>query len=103
MNLGKGIEVLVRDWIDLHEQGGSKLSVEAVIKKLGVENIAGTKAPANPLQITAALQRQLLQIPGALDAAENFMAQFSTPGDLLDEMDLDSFVCDLKAMEEDDF
>lgn len=100
MNLGKGIEVLVRDWIDLHEQGGSKLSVEAVIKKLGIENIAATKAPATPLQITEALQRQLLRIPGALDATEKFMAQFSTPEDLLDEMALDSFVCDLETLEE---
>ena len=35
MNLEKGIEVLVRDWIDLHEQGETKLSVEAMITKLG--------------------------------------------------------------------
>lgn len=101
MNLDQGIEVLVRDWIDLHEQGGSKLSVEGVIKKLGVENIAATKAPANALQITTTLQHQLRQIPGAMDAAEKFMAQFSTPEELLDEIDFDSFVCDLNALAED--
>jgi hypothetical protein len=102
MNLGKGIEVLVRDWIDLHEQGGSKLSVEAVVKKLGVEKTSAMKTPANPLQIVELVLRRLLQIPGALDIAEKFMAQFSTPGELLDEMDLDSFVCELDVTEVDD-
>ncbi|MHC1697171.1 MAG: hypothetical protein AB9919_03715 [Geobacteraceae bacterium] len=101
MKLGIGIELLVRDWIDLHEQGGSKLSVEAVVNKLGVEKIAKLKTPANPVQIAELLQRRLRQIPGALDIAEKFMAQFSTPEDLLDEMDLESFVYDLQAMEAD--
>jgi hypothetical protein len=102
MNLGKGIEVLVRDWIDLHEQGGTKLSVEAVIVKLGIDKATATKAHTNPLQVVELLQRRLCQIPGALDIAEKFMAQFPTPEDLLDEMDLDSFVCDLDVMEAND-
>ena len=102
MNLGKGIEVLVRDWIDLHEQGGTKLSVEAVTIKLGVDKASAMKVHTNPLQAAELLQRRLSQIPGALDIAEKFMAQFSTPGDLLDEMDLDSFVCDLDVMEAND-
>jgi hypothetical protein len=100
MNLGKGMEVLVRDWIDLHEQGGTKLSVEAVVKKLGVVIPTEIKSSANPAQIVDVLRRRLLQIPGAMDVAERFMAQFSTPDELLEEMDLDSFVCDLNAMEE---
>jgi len=102
MNLGKGIEVLVRDWIDLHEQGGTKLSVEAVIIKLGVDKASAMKVHTNPLLAAELLQRRLREIPGALDIAEKFMAQFSTPGDLLDEMDLDSFVCDLDVMEAND-
>ena len=102
MNLGKGIEVLVKDWIDLHEQGGTKLSVEAVIIKLGVDKSSAMKAHTNTLQIVELLQRRIRQIPGALDIVEKFMAQFSTPEDLLDEMDLDSFVCDLDVMEAND-
>ncbi|RQW83918.1 MAG: hypothetical protein EHM79_14980 [Geobacter sp.] len=102
MNLGKGIEILVRDWIDLHEQGGTKLSVEAVITKLGVDKASAMMVHTNPLQAAEVLQRRLRQIPGALDIAEKFMAQFSTPEDLLDEMDLDSFVCDLDVMETND-
>lgn len=102
MNLGKGIEVLVRDWIDLHEQGGTKLSVEAVIIKLGVDKASAMKVHTNPLQAAEVLQSRLCQIPGALEIAEKFMAQFSTPEELLDEMDLDSFVCDLDVMEAND-
>jgi hypothetical protein len=102
MNLGKGIEVLVRDWIDLHEQGGTKLSVEAVIVKLGEDKSSVMKAHTNTLQIVELLQRRIRQIPGALDIVEKFMAQFSTPEDLLDEMDLDSFICDLDVMEAND-
>jgi hypothetical protein len=102
MDLEKGLEVLVKDWIDLHEQGGSKLSVEAVVAKLLLEKTSVIKTHTNPSQIVELLQKRLRQIPGALDIAEKFMAQFSTPGDLLDEMDLDSFVCDLDVMAMDD-
>ncbi|MGA7828746.1 MAG: hypothetical protein WCA04_13855 [Geobacteraceae bacterium] len=99
MNLAEGLEVLVRDWIDLHQQGGSKLSLEAVIKKLGV---VIPKSSASSAHIVELLMRRILQIPGALEIAENYLAQFSTPADLLDEMDLDSFACDLEAMEADE-
>jgi hypothetical protein len=102
MDLEKGMEVLVRDWIDLHEQGGAKLSVEAVVAKLRIEKTSVMKTHTDPSQIVELLQKRLRQIPGALDSAEKFMAQFSTPGDLLDEMDLDSFVCDLDIMDVDD-
>ena len=99
MNLAEGLEVLVRDWIDLHQQGGSKLSLEAVTKKLGV---VIPKSSASSAHIVELLMRRILQIPGALEIAENYLAQFSTPADLLDEMDLDSFACDLEAMEADE-
>jgi len=102
MNLEKGMEVLVRDWIDLHEQGGSKLSVQEVVKKLGVEKASAMKTHTNPSQIVDVILRRLLQIPGALEMSEKFMAQFPTAEDLLEEMDLDSFVCDLDVTEEDD-
>lgn len=102
MNLEKGIDVLVRDWIDLHAQGGSKLVVEEVIKKLGVEKTSAMKTHTNPSQIVDMILRRLPQIPGALETSEKYMAQFSTADDLLEEMDLDSFVCDLDVTEEDD-
>lgn len=102
MNIGKGIEVLVRDWVDLHEQGGTELSVEAVIMKLGVDKPSAMKAHMNTVQVVELLQKRIRQIPDALDIVEKFMAQFSTPEDLLDEMDLDSFVCDLDGMEAND-
>ncbi|MDD2337479.1 MAG: hypothetical protein PHD01_12975 [Geobacteraceae bacterium] len=97
MNLEEGLEVLVRDWIDLHEDGGTKLSVTEVVKKLGLEKALAVKEKMPPAQIADLLQRRLQQIPGALEIAEKFMAQFSTPGDLLEEMDLDCFVCDLET------
>jgi hypothetical protein len=102
MNIGKGIEVLVRDWDDLHEQGGTELSVEAVIMRLGADKSSAIKAHMNTVQVVELLQKRIRQIPGALDIVEKFMAQFSTPEDLLDEMDLDSFICDLDGMEAND-
>jgi hypothetical protein len=102
MNLGKGIEILVRDWTDLHEQGGTKLSVEAVLKKLGVGKTPAIKAHTAPSQIVVLLMERIRQIPGAMEIAEKFMAQFTTAEDLLDEMDLDGFVCDLDITETED-
>jgi len=102
MNLEKGLEVLVRDWIDLHEQGGTNLSVEAVVKKLGTEKTSAMKTNTSPSQVVEIIESHLRQIPSALELAEKFMAQFSAPEDLLDDMDLDNFVCDLDILEEDD-
>jgi len=34
MHLGEGLEVLVKDWINLHEDGGTKFSVEEVLNYL---------------------------------------------------------------------
>ena len=76
MNLEEGLEVLVRDWIELHQQGGSKLSLEAVIQKLGV---VIPKTSTNSRQIVEVLMRCILQIPGAREIVENYLAQFSTP------------------------
>ena len=100
MNLEKGLEVLVKDWIDLHEQGGTNLSVEAVVKKLGTEKTSAMKIHTSPSQVVDIIESHLRQIPSALELAEKFMAQFSTPEDLLDDMDLDNFVCDLDILEE---
>lgn len=102
MKLGNGLEILVRDWIDLHEQGGSKLTVEAVVRKLCAEKTSDVKIPKDPLEIVDWLDGRLRQIPGALELTENYLAQFSTPDDLLDEMDLDCFVCELATIETDD-
>ncbi len=101
MDLEKGLEILVKDWEELHEDGGTKFSVGAVLTKL---NIAGEKAvneKMKPGQIAELIMDRLRQMPGALQNTEKFMAQFESSEDLLDEFDLDCLVSDL-SMEEDD-
>ncbi len=100
MRLGQGLEILVKDWIDLHEDGGTGLSVEDVVSKLGADLVISPQM--KPSQIGNLIESYLREMPGALENAEKFMAQFETPGDLLEEIDLDCFVCDLEAPEDDD-
>ncbi len=101
MKLGEGIEILVKDWIDLHEDGGTELSVEEVLNRLGGD--LAIKPQMKPSQISSLIESRLRGIPGALESAERFMAQFKTTGDLLEEMDLDCFVSDLGDSEDEDF
>ena len=82
MHLGEGLEVLVKDWINLHEDGGTKLSVEEVVNKLGRDLALAITPQMKPSQISDLIEGYLHEIPGALESAERFMAQFVTPGDL---------------------
>ncbi len=102
MHLGEGLEVLVQDWIDLHEDGGTALSIEQVVNKLDSGLALSITPQMKTAQISNVIESYLQQNPGALASAERFMAQFGTPGDLLEEIDLDCFVCDLGAAEDDD-
>ncbi len=101
MNLADGLEILVEDWRDLHEDGGTKLSVEEVVGKLMVGSGNPVTPELKPSQIAELILNNLRKAPGALENAEKFMAQFKTPEDLLEEIDLDCLVSDL-SMEEDD-
>jgi hypothetical protein len=102
MHLVEGLEILVEDWQDLHEDGGTKLSVGEVVGKL----IAGSKNAITPKlktgQIAELIMNGLRQMPGALENAEKFMAQFESPEELLEEIDLDCLVSDLSMQEDDD-
>jgi hypothetical protein len=102
MQLGEGLEVLVQDWIDLHEDGGTNLSIEEVVGKLDRGLALSMTPQMKTAQISNVIESYLRQNPAALESAERFMAQFDTPGDLLEEIDLDCFVCDLGAAEDDD-
>ena len=102
MQLGEGLEVLVQDWIDLHEDGGTNLSIEEVVSKLDRGLALSITPQMKTAQISNVIESYLQQNPAALESAESFMAQFDTPGDLLEEIDLDCFVCDLGAAEDDD-
>ncbi|MEI8354595.1 MAG: hypothetical protein WCG31_00615 [Deltaproteobacteria bacterium] len=102
MFLREGLEALVRDWIDLHEEGGTNLSVEEVVRRLGGKLDLSITPQMKPVQIAGLIESHLQQIPGGLDRVRNFMAQFGTPGELLEEIDLDCMVCDLEASDNDD-
>lgn len=101
MNVRKGLEILVEDWINLHEEGGTPLSVEGVISKLGLELDQKGKVKTAPTQLIDLLENYLRQKPTAWKNVEKFMAQFEAPGDLLEEIDLDCLVSDLKSAEDD--
>jgi len=102
MRLEEGLEVLVKDWINLHEDGGTKFSVGEVVNNLDRDLALAITPQMKPSQVSVLIESYLHKIPGAVENAERFMAQFETPGDLLEEIDLDCFVCDLRAPEDDD-
>jgi len=102
MKLAEGLEVLVEDWRNLHEDGGTKLSVEAVVGKLnsGIKNAITPEL--KPGQIAELIMTDLRQVPGALENAEKFMTQFESADELLEEIDLECLVSDLSQTEDDD-
>ncbi len=91
----------MEDWINLHEEGGTPLSVEGVIAGLGIEQVRKGKAQTDPSTIADLLENYLRQRTTARENVEKFMAQFATPGDLLEDTDLDCLVYDLKSAESD--
>lgn len=101
MKLADGLEILVEDWEDLHEDGGTKLSVAEVVGKLDFGGGNALSPDLKPAQIVEFIMGNLRRSPDALESAEKFMAQFDSPEELLEEIDLDCLVSDL-SMEEDD-
>lgn len=95
MNLTEGLRVLVVDWQGLHEDGGTKLSVEQVVGRLNNRGGKGVASGLKPGQIAELIMDELRRIPGALENSEKFMAQFDSPEDLLEEIDLECLVADL--------
>ncbi len=83
MVLGEGLEVLVQDWIDLHEEGGTNLSVEEVLKRLGRKFDLAITPQMKSSQIAGLIESYLRQIPETRKNTEQFLAQFKTPGELL--------------------
>ncbi len=102
MFLVEGLEVLVEDWQDLHEDGGTKLSVAEVVGKLNIGSKNAVTPGLKPGQIAELIMNSLRQMPGALKNAEIFMAQFDSSEELLEEIDLECLVSDLSMSEEDD-
>jgi len=101
MHLAKGLEILIEDWRALHEDGGTKLSVEAVVGKLVAGSGKGVTPGLKPDRMADLIISILRQSPHVLESAEQFMAHMTTSEELLDEMDLDCLVCDLWMMEDD--
>jgi hypothetical protein len=99
MHLAEGLEILVEDWQALHEDGGTKLSVEQVVVKLGIDSRNTMPPGLKPLQAAEFILNELRQIPGAWESAEKFMAQFQSAEELLEEIDLDCLVSDLATTE----
>jgi hypothetical protein len=101
MYLAEGLEILAQDWQYLHEDGGTKLSVEEVVGKLNIGSKNAITPGLKPGQIAELIMNNLRQITGALENAEKFMAQFESPEELLEEIDLDCLVSDLSMLEDD--
>lgn len=95
MNLTEGIRVLVIDWHGLHEDGGTKLSVEQVVGKLFDGGGKAVPPGLKSGEIAELIMEEIRRKPGALADAEKFMAQFESADDLLEEIDLECLVADL--------
>jgi hypothetical protein len=102
MHPEKGLEILAKDWRNLHEEGGTKLSVEDVVGQLDIGRRNATPPELEPGQVAELIMNYLRKIPGALENIENFMAQFESPEELLEEIDMDCLVSDLLMSEDDD-
>lgn len=98
MELSKALEILVKDWQDLHEEGGTDLSVGQVVARMG--NFTQITPRMTPSQAADSIERDLRKIPGAFKSAETFLAQFNTAGDLLEEVDLECLISDLDFLSE---
>lgn len=101
MHLEKGLEILVKDWQNLHKDGGTRLSVEKVVGQLDAHGEDAPPPELEPEQTAELIVNYLRQIPGALENAKKFMAQFGSPEELLEEIDLDCLVSDLLMTEDD--
>jgi hypothetical protein len=99
MHLAEGLEILVEDWQALHEDGGTKQSVEQVVVKLGIDGGNTIPPGLKPAQVAERIMNELRKIPGARENAEKFMAQFQSAEELLEEIDLDCLVSDLATTE----
>ncbi len=95
MNLAEGLRILVVDWEGLHEDGGTKLSVEQVVGRLFDGGGKPVTPGLKPEQIAELIMEEIRRIPGAWESAEKFMAHFDSPDDLLEEIDLECLVSDL--------
>ena len=102
MHLVKGLEILVKDWENLHEEGGTKLSVEEVVGMLNTGGQNVISPHLKPAQIVELIIGDLQRMPGSLENAERFMAQFDTPDELLDEVDLYELISELGMAEDDE-
>jgi len=102
MHLVKGLEILVKDWENLHEEGGTKLSVEEVVGMLNTGGQNVISPHLKPAQIAELIIGDLQRMPGSLENAERFMAQFDTPDELLDEVDLYELISELGMTEDDE-
>jgi hypothetical protein len=102
MKLETGLEILVTDWRNLHEDGGTKLSVEEVVGQMDAGRRNTLPPELKPEQIAELIMNNLRQIPGALENTEKFMAPFGSATELLEEIDLDCLVNDLLMTEDDD-
>lgn len=102
MNLAEGLEVLVQDWRDLHDDGGTKLTVAQAVSRLNPE-VGNQAIPAmEPREIAELVIGYLRSVPGGLETVERFMAQFASPDELLEEIDLECLVSDLTMSKEED-
>jgi len=101
MKLAEGLGILVEDWQALHEDGGTKLTAEHVVGRLDRDGTTTVTPGLKPGQIAELIMNDLRRMPGVLEKAENFMAQFESAEELLDETDLDCLVSDLTMLEDD--
>jgi hypothetical protein len=103
MDLATGLEILVDDWRDLHEDGGTELTVDEVVGRLDIGSREKEIPRLGAAEVAGLIMEALGKIPGAVGNAEKFMAQFDSADDLLEEIDLECLVSDLLQLEDEEF
>ncbi len=93
MYLETGLEILVKEWMELTCNGQTNLSLAEVVEKLGGDNWRGINGQLTPGQVAELIEEDMRRL-GVLDNAETFMSRFRTEDELLAETSLYDLIRD---------
>jgi hypothetical protein len=93
MYLEQGLEILVKEWVELKTNGETILSLAELLKKLGGENWSGITPELTPGEVAELIERDMKRL-GVSGKADRFMGRFRTEDELLTETSLYDLICD---------
>ncbi len=94
MYLEEGLEVLVKEWMQLLNIGEASLPLAEVVKKLGGSNWMSINPELTPGEVASLIEQDMKNL-GISYKADKFMSRFRTEDELLTETSLYDLACDL--------